>query len=282
MSKVLLLIALVVVAFIGGSYLIGNNEPKEPKVETVEPAKTEVKTEPQQAPQTADQHKELELQKSEPLPAVNKEEAAQQAKNAEPTVNPSEKQSLPEEQSLEGHQQQQPADLPEANKSAAPPKAKILANEQKPEAHAKTLEHNPTSASTGVAPEAKPDVQQTTPEELSKAVGQKEPAPHKEQALPEEQSLEGHREQKAAQQPETNQEASNSKLMATESTNQVQPQEQSSGDKPVEQQKTPEQQSKEVGQEEPAPHKEQALPEEQSLEGNREQKAEQQPEANKQ
>lgn len=66
------------------------------------------------------------------------------------------------------------------------------------------LEHNPTSASTGVTPETKPAVQQTTPEELSKAVGQEEPAPHKEQALPEEQSLEGQREQKAEQQPETN------------------------------------------------------------------------------
>ncbi|HGO5823119.1 TPA: hypothetical protein ACK3JW_000781 [Mannheimia haemolytica] len=208
MSKVLLLIALVVVAFIGGSYLTGNNEPKEPKVETVEPAKTEVKTEPQQTPQTTEQHKELELQKSEPLPAVNKEEAAQQAKNAEQTVNASEKQSLPEEQSLEGHQQQQPADLPEANKSAELPEAKTLANEQKPDAHSQTLQKG--TPSEEVKPEAKPVEQQKTPEELSKAIGQEEAKPHKEQALPEEQSLEGQKEQKADKQPAANSETSGS------------------------------------------------------------------------
>lgn len=49
MAKVFLLIALVLVAFVGGNYLIGNNDKKEEKMETVEP----VKTEPQPAPQTA-------------------------------------------------------------------------------------------------------------------------------------------------------------------------------------------------------------------------------------
>ncbi|HGO5823120.1 TPA: hypothetical protein ACK3JW_000782 [Mannheimia haemolytica] len=65
--------------------------------------------------------------------------------------------------------------------------------------------------------------------------------------------------------------------MATESSNpqQTEP----SGTKPLEQQKTPEQLSKEVGQAEPKPHKEQTLPEEQSLEGQKEQKAKQ-PETN--
>lgn len=186
MARIFLLIALVLVAFIGGNYLIGNNDKKEEKVETAEPVKTE-------AQQVAEQHKELEVKKPEPLPPVTKEEAAAQAKDSEPTPAPSEQQALPEEQSLEGQQQQQPVDVPQANQ--AQPEPKTLANEQKPEAHAKTLEHNPAT-STGVAPEAKPAVQQTTPEELSKAVGQEEPAPHKEQALPEEQSLEGHREQK--------------------------------------------------------------------------------------
>ncbi|MEG9544741.1 hypothetical protein V6W75_01840 [Mannheimia sp. HC-2023] len=199
MARIFLLIALVLVAFIGGNYLIGNNDKKEEKVETVEPAKTEAQKPSQQV---AEQHKELEVKKPEPLPPVTKEEAAAQAKDSEPTPAPSEQQALPEEQSLEGQQQQQPVDVPQANQ--AQPEPKTLANEQKPEAHAKMLEHNPTSASTGVTPETKPAVQQTTPEELSKAVGQEEPAPHKEQALPEEQSLEGQREQKAEQQPETN------------------------------------------------------------------------------
>ncbi|AHG72163.1 hypothetical protein X781_130 [Mannheimia sp. USDA-ARS-USMARC-1261] len=197
MARIFLLVALVLVAFIGGNYLIGNNDKKEEKVETVEPVKTEAQKPSQQV---AEQHKELEVKKPEPLPPVTKEEAAQ-AKDSEPTPAPSEQQALPEEQSLEGQQQQQPVDVPQANQ--AQPEPKTLANEQKPEAHAKTLEHNPAT-STSVAPEAKPAVQQTTPEELSKAVGQEEPAPHKEQALPEEQSLEGHREQKAEQQPETN------------------------------------------------------------------------------
>ncbi|QLB39736.1 MULTISPECIES: hypothetical protein [Mannheimia] len=195
MAKIFLLIVLVLVAFIGGNYVIGNNEKKEEKVEAVEPTKTE-------SQQTVDPHKELEVKQPQPLPAVTKEEKREQAKDTQNIPAPSKQQALPEEQSLEGQQQQQPAEVPQANQKQ--PEPKTLANEQKPETHAKTLEHTPTAKSTGVGSEGKPLVQQTTPEELSKAIGQKEPTPHKEQGLPEEQSLEGQREQKATQQPETN------------------------------------------------------------------------------
>lgn len=58
MARIFLLIALVLVAFIGGNYLIGNNDKKEEKVETVEPAKTEAQKPSQQV---AEQHKELEV-----------------------------------------------------------------------------------------------------------------------------------------------------------------------------------------------------------------------------
>lgn len=195
MAKIFLLIVLVLVAFIGGNYVIGNNEKKEEKVETVEPTKTE-------SQQSVDPHKELEVKQPQPLPPVTKEEKREQAKDTQNIPTPSKQQGLPEELSLEGQQQQLPTKVPQANQKQ--PEPKMLANEQKPETHAKTLEHTPTAKSTGVEYEAKPLVQQTTPEELSKAIGQEEPTPHKEQGLPEEQSLEGQREQKATQQPETN------------------------------------------------------------------------------
>ncbi|AHG76632.1 hypothetical protein [Mannheimia varigena] len=101
MIRIILLIAVGLAVFMGASYLTNKSDKA-----------TENAVQTESTSQTATpSHVEAT---TAPLPPTTKEEAVDQPKTSQPEPTPEQQQALPEEQSLEGHQEQ-PAEQPKTN-----------------------------------------------------------------------------------------------------------------------------------------------------------------------